>query len=268
MFRCKEHAIRITPAYAGSTVDKNCNDAMDQDHPRIRGKYYCSSLPSSSPPGSPPHTREVLCQSVHTQRMPGITPAYAGSTHTLHQYAVSSSGSPPHTREVLSKSGLNVKHGRITPAYAGSTVLLCFPASQPEDHPRIRGKYGIRPISIRSHRGSPPHTREVLFDLFNTNAIGITSAYAGSTKQLSVDSGQGSLSRIRGKYPDNSPAAVFPSGSLPAYAGSTRPPLLQEPLRPGSPPHTREVQAARSICCVTDGTAPAYAGSTIAISVD
>ena len=114
-------AVRITPAYAGSTVFLHQRAHIPKDHPRIRGKYLAQSTARTPRLGSPPHTREVhLCYSCSISAS-GITPAYAGSTMSdaLHdtccwdhprirgKYDRNFSGlkgklgSPPHTREVL-----------------------------------------------------------------------------------------------------------------------------------------------------------------------
>ena len=110
---------RITPAYAGKTLLLHQLKAMSQDHPRIRGKDTFHSADSSSPVGSPPHTRERRREAWKMGHCRGITPAYAGKTFfSTYQYASwqdhprirgkdfttvppswNSPGSPPHTRE-------------------------------------------------------------------------------------------------------------------------------------------------------------------------
>ena len=192
----------ITPAYAGSTLQKLQDQRSPQDHPRIRGKHLSGKPSPSISLGSPPHTREARNFTLTARMFLRITPAYAGSTtntirrlmlsedhprirgkyERAEQRAILALGSPPHTREVRL---LNLKAFlavRITPAYAGSTVFLHQRAHIPKDHPRIRGKYLAQSTARTPRLGSPPHTREVhLCYSCSISASGITPAYAGST---------------------------------------------------------------------------------------
>ena len=174
--------VRITPAYAGSTMPKRAHAADAGDHPRIRGKYaYTSSI----------------CSFIIR-----ITPAYAGSTVKVRaecqawqdhprirgKYwnfflsAARRMGSPPHTREVLAELRLPLFTSGITPAYAGSTSVRHCPSCVSQDHPRIRGKYSFSASTSTYPQGSPPHTREVLnLTAFSIPQLRITPAYAGST---------------------------------------------------------------------------------------
>ena len=74
---------RITPAYAGKTVDDLEGDLRFQDHPRIRGKDFFKVECNSFKLGSPPHTRERPVIKINNTSTSRITPAYAGKTLLL-----------------------------------------------------------------------------------------------------------------------------------------------------------------------------------------
>ena len=151
----------IIPAYAGSTpqnamCQQFCQGSSPhtrgartttwswgttrRDHPRIRGEHHSWRAPSLP--------------------LPGIIPAYAGSTYGSTGVPYCAMGSSPHTRGALT--------GRLFVTY------------HPRDHPRIRGEHslkvpcgaaisGIIPayagstsfvaFDANSRRGSSPHTR-------------------------------------------------------------------------------------------------------------
>ena len=109
---------RITPAYAGSRVRRTCWSWMSEDHPRIRGEQTPSCPVSTCHAGSPPHTRGAVALIISLVVTCRITPAYAGSSHSIlrlqwyrpdhprirgEQFVQDDdvaivSGSPPHTR--------------------------------------------------------------------------------------------------------------------------------------------------------------------------
>ena len=134
-------AIRITPAYAGNTIQGLKCHIMLWDHPRIRGEHFLIPLLIASVLGSPPHTRGTRKFSSFIFNSFRITPAYAGNTSviqksviykedhprirgehilSIHQ-AVEPKGSPPHTRGTRIKDSLLDGLKGITPAYAGNT---------------------------------------------------------------------------------------------------------------------------------------------------
>ena len=150
---------RIIPAYAGSTPFLAASQAVDSDHPRIRGEHR------------PPR--------VVPRRQSGIIPAYAGSTwlrygtprehrdhprirgeHSVEGYVHALlAGSSPHTRGAPAPSDPPRATWRIIPAYAGSTRPACPPCRLRLDHPRIRGEHSWPPSAASSAAGSSPHTR-------------------------------------------------------------------------------------------------------------
>ena len=116
------------------------------------------------------------------------------------------------------------------------------------DHPRIRGKDQRSPRGHGRLSGSPPHTRERLCAVCNSQKAGrITPAYAGKTRTMShKEKSCKDHPRIRGKD-------LLILVKLIALLGS--------------PPHTRERPTYFSeINCIIRIT-PAYAGKTIKLHI-
>ena len=70
----------IIPAYAGSTEDRQRRLHGRRDQPRIRGEHDDSDQYVIDGLGSSPHTRGARWLSATPSGVPGIIPAYAGST--------------------------------------------------------------------------------------------------------------------------------------------------------------------------------------------
>ncbi len=193
---------RITPACAGSTTKSTSTNGPGEDHPRIRGEHFVSSIGLSADTGSPPHTGGALIVFLSPGLVLGITPAYAGSTVKLSAFGTNNQdhprirgehtpsfsgysttrGSPPHTRGTPHLCPAAGPRRGITPAYAGNTGELYRPTPALEDHPRIRGEHRHRIPGPDCDGGSPPHTRGA--PLISAQIIilwRITPAYAGST---------------------------------------------------------------------------------------
>ena len=80
------HWIRITPAYAGKSMQQKEPACCRKDHPRLCGEKCSLSFPKVGRSGSPPPMRGkgVLC--VYSYHGPGITPAYAGKSKHKSNY--------------------------------------------------------------------------------------------------------------------------------------------------------------------------------------
>ena len=111
-------AVRIIPAYAGSTLRPEPHRVREQDHPRIRGEHFREVGTLIFDEGSSPHTRGAPNGGESIAEKVGIIPAYAGSTPTtssrcppspdhprirgehesLGQWSRREMGSSPHTR--------------------------------------------------------------------------------------------------------------------------------------------------------------------------
>ena len=73
---------RITPACAGSTINRGGEQRENKDHPRLRGEYQARLSRQLLTIGSPPLARGVHLRRFGRQSQIRITPACAGSTMT------------------------------------------------------------------------------------------------------------------------------------------------------------------------------------------
>ena len=151
----------ITPAYAGNTSGLRFFAPTAQDRPRLRGEHTVGWSFSDLAVGSPPPTRGTPYAQVPLPVRCGITPAYAGNTHTIDNIVVLGRdhprlrgehlkrqktpyklvGSPPPTRGTLIQRIEKCLINGITPAYAGNTSLSSIVCVFIWDHPRLRGEH-------------------------------------------------------------------------------------------------------------------------------
>ena len=254
---------RIIPAYAGSTARPRSIVVGSADHPRIRGEHLVTIGSSMLPSGSSPHTRGARDLRRSRALLPGIIPAYAGSTSTVRNPASRATdhprirgehvtplpgetlacGSSPHTRGAPRQASRRRRQQRIIPAYAGSTCGNLPRPRRPPDHPRIRGEH--RRAAARRHPrgGSSPHTRGAPSCRCPAPpSRRIIPAYAGSTKTFPRShTNVSDHPRIRGEHADGVLSRMSIGGSSPHTRGA--------PARPGHP-------------APVAGIIPAYAGST------
>ena len=196
-------AIRIIPAYAGSTSARMEESACSMDHPRIRGEHRLETDQTPQDAGSSPHTRGAPAGSADWTRWSRIIPAYAGSTtmracsarsgadhprirgeHTeSFTTKPASPGSSPHTRGAPGGRAPHTPGAGIIPAYAGSTNAASPELCAVMDHPRIRGEHISCSRFVPAIMGSPPHTRAALaLAGLLRRGFRIIPAYAGSTE--------------------------------------------------------------------------------------
>ena len=137
---------------------------------------------------------------------------------------------------------------RITPAYAGITTSKRRQVPKRKDHPRLRGYYILLIVEIKILIGSPPLTRVLRSFGEEVYKIGgITPAYAGTTKLEGKSfRRQRDHPRLRGYY--FTMIAICKLGS-------------------GSPPLTRVLQFKRILTFLFNRITPAYAGTTVNISL-
>lgn len=111
-------------------------------------------------------------------------------------------------------------------------------------HPRIRGEYNQKHGGRYAAKGSPPHTRGILYVPHTLPAYpGLTPAYAGNMEEnRSRQLSKRAHPRIRGEY-----------ALLPYTIGATE----------GSPPHTRGICFQTIKICSKAGLTPAYAGNIL-----
>ena len=74
------HRSRITPAYAGRTMQIKRSTHLAEDHPRVCGKNLLVVIVYPFLQGSPPRMREKLTKYGDYPATFRITPAYAGKT--------------------------------------------------------------------------------------------------------------------------------------------------------------------------------------------
>ena len=213
---------RIIPAYAGSTGRRNPRKTKPKDHPRIRGEHATRRAVKFDFSGSSPHTRGAPARNRALQPVPGIIPAYAGSTSRRSRRRrrprdhprirgehaqggigkLKQGGSSPHTRGARKASLAGWVSSRIIPAYAGSTYCWEDPTDTDRDHPRIRGEHPFMVALLGIAWGSSPHTRGARFSLgCDGSDVGIIPAYAGSTPAgAGLGAAPGDHPRIRGEH--------------------------------------------------------------------
>ena len=73
-------ALRIIPAYAGSTYGHVLRGRVPKDHPRVCGEHAPALAAVGSGPGSSPRMRGARVPGLAFGLDSGIIPAYAGST--------------------------------------------------------------------------------------------------------------------------------------------------------------------------------------------
>ena len=132
--------------------------------------------------GSPPPTRGTLSILAVSDKLCGITPAYAGNTSEppkcplpnedhprlrgehVATFSLSDPdmGSPPPTRGTLIYILIFIFFYRITPAYAGNTRHWTTFRLSWRDHPRLRGEHQSLNSMNEPGPGSPPPTRGTL----------------------------------------------------------------------------------------------------------
>ena len=71
---------RITPAWAGKSIDAKEQDATDRDHPRVGGEKLFGIVDFGVDLGSPPRGRGKAYSFEGTEYTEGITPAWAGKS--------------------------------------------------------------------------------------------------------------------------------------------------------------------------------------------
>ena len=72
--------IRITPAYAGKSVDRQAVIVRERDHPRLCGEKLSDAVSSLLTLGSPPPMRGKAKVTLAAVLVSRITPAYAGKS--------------------------------------------------------------------------------------------------------------------------------------------------------------------------------------------
>ena len=111
-------------------------------------------------------------------------------------------GSPPRTRGAPERAQILDSGPGITPTYAGSTPSRAARRTPRQDHPRVRGEHTMPSARPNLMTGSPPRTRGALrAGSVGVAALGITPAYAGSTRRrMSTVMSTPDHPRVRGEH--------------------------------------------------------------------
>ena len=198
----------IIPAYAGSTPTRWPSTKCSRDHPRVCGEHPGPGPAQQPGRGSSPRMRGALDRGIPGIGIPGIIPAYAGSTiiprkeyyrewdhprvcgeHRFYAHGAKRvKGSSPRMRGARSKN-MSVKDvDGIIPAYAGSTHSCSFCKARNRDHPRVCGEHEGQPPECDLHPGSSPRMRGARPSLIHgAEPTRIIPAYAGSTHPSRAD---------------------------------------------------------------------------------
>ncbi len=161
---CTHCLLGITPAWAGSTLLADSIDPKPADHPRVGGEHSLKAPAARVPAGSPPRGRGAPVADPRRDTLPGITPAWAGSTQPLR----------PSRRQRWGA------HPRV-----GGEHCLTYPSALRTPGSPPRGRGGHRESGFRrAGWGSPPRGRGAPYgDNGGGGYRGITPAWAGSTRR-------------------------------------------------------------------------------------
>ena len=80
LFERTPHELRITPAYAGKSMELSSNIMVSKDHPRLCGEKASTKAWELWGTGSPPPMRGKVRNAVYGVFVFRITPAYAGKS--------------------------------------------------------------------------------------------------------------------------------------------------------------------------------------------
>ena len=139
-------------------------------------------MTQASRAGSSPHTRGALGAGRAAARVPGIIPAYAGSTHQPIPRVSLMKDHPRIRGEHAAGLPTDFVELGSSPHTRGARITSVDYEYLTTDHPRIRGEHAVDVGPDRRRRGSSPHTRGArLTRYLPKEADRIIPAYAGST---------------------------------------------------------------------------------------
>ena len=129
-------------------------------------------------------------------------PRLRGEYTTFFASTLSTGGSPPLTRGIHSHGEIGLYNTGITPACAGNTLLNFLFQALLQDHPRLRGEYGLHKHHFIYGRGSPPLARGIHYNSkYSKDTLRITPACAGNThRYTSYGVPDRDHPRLRGEY--------------------------------------------------------------------
>ena len=234
---------RLTPACAGSTCRYRSGTRLWSTHPRVCGEH-----------------------------------AGSGGSWQVH------TDSPPRVRGAPFSLFVACCRHRLTPACAGSTGARQDRLPRLSTHPRVCGEHRVSCRPPGSDSDSPPRVRGARCGTAaRRHKCRLTPACAGSTSEaLPVILDEATHPRVCGEHThgtrSSSPAADSPprvrgapccpgAGKAlirltPACAGSTRGPVVSDPIQDDSPPRVRGALDIGGALVARGRLTPACAGST------
>jgi hypothetical protein len=217
--RSKDH-----PTYAGNTRFSRAHKIAQWEHPHICGEHTARVLASAVFQGSPPRMRGTQIIEQFGMLDKGITPAYAGSTHS---------------------SGSTRRLARDHPHVCGEHEQYLIACSTvPGSPPRMRGTRHLSPADVCRKGVNPEYARNTSPIVAKSGEFsGSPPRMRGSTTMLTVPPSRWwEHPRIRGEH--------------------TRCPRMMAAIK-GSPPHTRGAPISQHHSGIGAGATPAYVGSTL-----
>ncbi|CAG7844724.1 hypothetical protein USB125703_00971 [Pseudoclavibacter triregionum] len=264
----------ITPARAGSTRRASSTRPCRGDHPRSRGEHWQDLRREWANVGSPPLARGALLRVPVRERVPGITPARAGSTQCRARPTtgvrdhprsrgehcadtvptITPPGSPPLARGARRGTGAGADAPGITPARAGSTGRASRGGRRRRDHPRSRGEHGGTVCGDPISWGSPPLARGA------RDPRGPRDCWAGITEAPRVRWRRFTPPLARGALDGRAGPGEL-RGITPARTGSTAPRRHGAPCRRDHPRSRGEHRAQAPCLRCARGSPPLARGA-------
>ena len=212
---------RLTPAFAGNTRPARWRRAVARAHPRVRGEYLGAVSARVPGTGSPPRSRGIHPGRRHRGQDDGLTPAFAGNTHTHAGCGPRTRAHPRVRGEYLTLAGTHRGLQGSPPRSRGIRSSSGSPSSTRGAHPRVRGEYALPQIIDAAVAGSPPRSRGIPAGAPSTIVeAGLTPAFAGNTQRGDrVVPVLGAHPRVRGEYSRSKWGKLGSAGSPPRSRG-------------------------------------------------
>ena len=171
--------MRLIPAHAGKTTNREIVEIHVRAHPRSRGENFCAGDFARYEYGSSPLTRGKRTRCRRGGRRLRLIPAHAGKTRPWlarsqtpwahprsrgentadDALTAQPAGSSPLTRGKQAYARSHPLPLGLIPAHAGKTPLLRRRQGREAAQPRSRGENVAAVDWLRPHRGSSPLTR-------------------------------------------------------------------------------------------------------------
>ena len=171
---------RITPAYAGKSMELSSSIMVLKDHPRLCGEKLYSQLKLLGWNRITPAYAGKSLLVVSVRDAAGDHPRLCGEKTKSNCPLMQILGSPPPMRGKVAFEASQNASPRITPAYAGKSIHMPPKMLPSKDHPRLCGEKTKLLHFCRRSVGSPPPMRGKARVISPADAeIRITPAYAG-----------------------------------------------------------------------------------------